>query len=303
MLAALYGEEHPYGLLEIGTEASNKSISRADLQAFWQAHFVPSNAALVVAGDISRAEVQRLVEAALGKWRGPAGTTPALAAPQTAGARLIIVDKPGAPQTQLRVGTVGISRKSPDYTPAVVMNAALGGMVSSRINLNLREDKGYTYGAFSNFRFNRAAGPFMVSSAVRTDVTAPALAEVFKELRAIAQQPIPEAELSQAKELIVRSLPTRFETSSDAAASYAQPYIYDLGLDYWSTYPKEIATVNAAAAQAAAKKYLQPERMIAVAVGDRAKIQPELEKLNLGRIEIRNADAIVVPEPAGGPGR
>jgi zinc protease len=294
MLASLYGVEHPYGLLEIGTEASNKSISRTDIQSFWQTHFVPSNAALVVAGDISRADVQRLAEGALGSWRGPAAPTPTLAPPQPAGARVIIVDKPGAPQTELRVGTIGTSRKSPDYTPAVVMNAALGGMVSSRINLNLREDKGYTYGAFSNFRFNRTEGPFIVTSAVRTDVTAPALTEVFKELRAIAQQPIPDAELSQAKELIVRSLPTRFETSTNAAASYAVPYIYDLGLDYWSGYPKEIATVNAAAAQAAAKKYLQPERMIAVAVGDRAKIQPELEKLNFGAIEIRNADADVV---------
>ena len=119
MLASLYGVEHPYGLLEIGTEASNKSISRADIQSFWQAHFVPSNAALVVAGDISRADVQRLAEAALGSWRGPAAPTPTLAPPQPAGARLIIVDKPGAPQTELRVGTIGISRKSPDYTPAV----------------------------------------------------------------------------------------------------------------------------------------------------------------------------------------
>ena len=140
---------------------------------------------------------------------------------------------------------------------------------------------------------------------MRTDVTAPALTEIFKELGAIAQQPIPDAELSLAKELIVRSLPTRFETSADAAASYAIPYIYDLGLDYWSGYPKEIATVNAAAAQATASKYLQADKIIAVAVGDRAKIQPALEKLNLGAIEIRNADADVVTggaprEPAKG---
>ena len=119
----------------------------------------------------------------------------------------------------------------------------------------------------------------------------------------MAQQPIPDTELSQAKELIVRSLPTRFETSSDAAASYAVPFIYDLGLSYWSNYPKEIATVDAAAAQAAANKYIQPGRMIAVAVGDRAKIQPELEKLSLGAIEIRNADANVVPRATGGAGR
>ena len=226
----------------IGTEASNKSISRADIQSFWQAHFVPSNAALVVAGDISRADVQRLAEAALGSWRGPAAPTPTLAPPQPAGARLIIVDKPGAPQTELRVGTIGTSRKSPDYTPAVVMNAALG-----RNGFEPDQPEPSRGQGLHLRRILRASastgprGPFIVTSAVRTDVTAPALTEVFKELRAMAQQPIPDAELSQAKELIVRSLPTRFETSADAAASYAVPYIYDLGLDYWSGYPKEIA--------------------------------------------------------------
>ena len=193
----------------------------------------------MIAGRHLARGVAALAEAAFGGWtrRRPL-RLPTLAPPQPAGARLIIVDKPGAPQTEVRVGAIGISRKSPDYTPEVVMNAVLGGMFSSRINLNLREDKGYTYGAFSSFRFNRTEGPFIVTSAVRTDVTAPALTEVLKEVRAIAQQPIPDGELSQAKELIVRSLPTRFETSASAAASYAIPYIYDLGLDYWSGYPK-----------------------------------------------------------------
>jgi zinc protease len=301
--AALYGDQHPYGVLEIGTEAANKSMSRTDIQSFWQAHFVPGDAALVVAGDISRAELQRLAGDALGGWSGPTGTTATMPAPQRAGARLILVDKPGAPQTELRIGTIGAARKSPDYTPALVMNGVLGGMVSSRINLNLREDKGYTYGAFSNFRFNRAPGPFTVASAVRTDATAPAMTEVFKELRAIAEQRIPDPELSQAKELLVRSLPTRFETSSNAALSYAVPFIYDLGLDYWTGYPKEIAAVDAGAAQAAAKKFLQPDGMLVVAVGDRGKIEPEIRKLNLGTIEIRDAEAKVVGSSVDSPRR
>ncbi len=301
MTAALYGDRHPYGLLEIGTEASNKSITRADIQGFWRTHFVPGNSALVVAGDISKANLQRLVERALGGWQPGTSTAATLPAPQRTGAKIIIVDKPGAPQTELRVGAIGASRGSGDYTPALVMNSVLGGMVSSRINVNLREDKGYTYGAFSGFRFNRAPGPFVVRSAVRTDVTAPALTEVFKELERMTQQPIPDSELSQAKELLIRSLPTQFETSSDAALSHGVAYIYDLGLQYWSSYPREIAAVNAAAAQAAARKFLPADGVVAVAVGDRGKIEPELRKLNLGLIEYRDAEARVIttaPETA-----
>jgi zinc protease len=142
-----------------------------------------------------------------------------------------------------------------------------------------------------------------VASAVRTDATAPAVTEVFKELRAIADQRIPDAELSQGKELIVRSLPTRFETSSNAALSYGVPFIYDLGVDYWSGYPAEIAAIDAAAAQAAAKKFLAPEQMVAVAVGDRGKIEPELRKLNLGAVEIRDAEGKVIAGTAAPAGR
>ena len=238
MAAALYGEEHPYGVMEIGTEAANKSISRADIEAFWRAHFTPDNAALVVAGDIPRAELQKLAESALGSWQPRADKPATVGPPRQTEARLIIVDKPGAPQTELRIGAIGTSRKSPDFTPAQVMNAVLGGMVSSRLNLNLRESKGYTYGAFSNFRFNRSPGPFVVASAVRTDATAPAFIEAFKELGAIVEQPIGDAELSQAKELLVRSLPTRFDTSSNAAASYGVPFVYDLGLQYLDWLPE-----------------------------------------------------------------
>ena len=139
-----------------------------------------------------------------------------------------------------------------------------------------------------------------MTSAVRTDVTAPAVTEIFKELRAMAQQPIPEPNCRRRRSSSSARCRRGSRRQRNAAASYAIPYIYDLGLDYWSGYPKEIATVNAATAQAAAKKYLQADRMIAVAVGDRAKIQPELEKLNLGTIQIRNADADVVTAGAAG---
>ena len=172
MAAALYGRRIPYGYTELGTEASNKAMTRDDLQAFWAQNFVPNNAALVVAGDITvsraaaagREGVRRLAE-------GHAAPSTRSARRRPPPARLVIVDKPGAPQTQVRVATIGVPRNTPDYEALRVMNEVLGGLFSSRINLNLREAHGYTYGASSQFVFRRAAGPFLVASGVRTDVT------------------------------------------------------------------------------------------------------------------------------------
>lgn len=229
-----------------------------------------------------------------GKWSGVANASISLPPPQRSSARLIIVDKPGAPQTELRIGTLGIAPNSADCFPAVVMNEVLGGMVSSRLSLNLREDKGYTYGAFSQFRFNRWRGPFIITSAVRTDATAPAIAEVFTELRAIADRRIPDAELSKARESVVRSLPLRFETSSTAALLYGLSFICGRPPDYWSNYPSKIAGVDAEATLATAKKLLRPEHMIVVAIGDRGKIESAIRQLSLGAMEIRDTDGKVV---------
>ena len=163
----LYGEKHPYGYSEIGTEASVKAISRDDLSSFWRQNFVANNAALVVAGDISMADLQALAEKSFGKWQKGDPVRPTLTTPTTIPPRVVIVNKPGSPQTQLRVATIGAARSSPDFRPLQVMNIALGGLFSSRINMNLREAHGYTYGASSQFTFRRAAGPFQVGSGVR----------------------------------------------------------------------------------------------------------------------------------------
>ena len=195
----------------------------------------------------------------------------------------MIVDKPGAPQTQLRVASIGVPRSTPDYEALRVMNETLGGLFSSRINLNLREEHGYTYGADSQFVFRRSAGPFLVASGVRTDVTAPAVGEIFKEIQRMRQSPMTAEELAMAKDSLVRSLPSDFQTSSNVTASTANIYVFDLGLDYFSKYPARLSAVTIEQAKAAAEKYLVPEKMVVVAVGDRAKIQPTLQKLNLGR--------------------
>jgi zinc protease len=289
----LYGEGHPYGFTELGTEASVKAMSREQMLAFWRQNFVPNNSALVVAGDISMAELRPLAERAFGTWQRGTPARPQLTAAANVPSKVVIVDRPGAPQTQLRVVTMGAARSSPDFRPLQVMNMSLGGLFSSRINMNLREKNGYSYGAGSQFVFRKSAGPFQVASAVRTDVTAPAASEVIKELQGMAAAAMPDQELKLAKDSLTYSLPGAFETSQDAAASLANIYVYDLGLSYYSTYAESVNAVTADQALAVAKKYLVPDRFIVIAVGDRAKIETELRSLGMP-IEIRDAEGRVV---------
>jgi zinc protease len=286
----LYGDKHPYGYSEIGTEASVKAITRADLSGFWQQNFVANNAALVVAGDISMKELRAIAEKSFGSWQRGTPNRPALTTPTSIPPRVIIVDKPGSPQTQLRVATIGVARSSPDFRPVQVMNIALGGLFSSRINMNLREQHGYTYGASSQFTFRRAAGPFQVASGVRTDVTAPSVSEIFKEIRGMVDRPLDQAELQRAKDSLANSLAGAFETSADAVANFSNVFTYDLGLDYYTKYAQDVNRVTTDQTLAVTKRYLIPANMVVIAVGDRKVIEPELAKLNVGTVEIRDAE-------------
>jgi zinc protease len=290
MASALYGPKHPYGYAEVGTEAAVKAVMRGDMEAFWKQNFVPNNAALVVAGDISMPELKALAEKAFGGWQRGTPAQPSLSAPMTTKARVVIVDKPGSPQTQVRVASIGAARSSPDFRPMQVMNLALGGLFSSRINMNLREAHGYTYGASSGFAFRRAPGPFQVASGIRTDVTAPAIDEIFKELRGMVDKPVGADELSKAKDALANSLPGAFESSANAVGNFSNVFIYNLGLDYYTKYAAQVNAVTTDQTLAMAKKYLVPDNMVVIAVGDRAKIEPELKKLNLGSIEIRDTE-------------
>jgi zinc protease len=293
LAAALYGPKHPYGYTEVGTEAAIKATTRDDLVGFWKRSFMPNNAALVVAGNMTLADLKTLAEQTFGSWQRATGATPSLGAPATTAARVVIVDKPGAAQSQIRVATIGAARSTPDYPALQVMNTALGGLFSSRINLNLREEHGYTYGAWTVFVYRRFSGPFFAATGVQTGVTAPAVSEILKEIRRTADAPLSADELSLSKDAIVRALPGMFETSGQVVGTLSNIYTYDLGLDYYAKYPAQIAAVNANAAQAAARKYLVPEKLLVVVVGDRKKVEPELARLKLGTIELRDADGNV----------
>ncbi|MGB9108792.1 MAG: insulinase family protein, partial [Telluria sp.] len=182
------------------------------------------------------------------------------------------------------------NRKTPDYPAMQVMNAALGGLFSSRINLNLREEKGYSYGVFSGFRYDRTPGPFAIAGSVRTDVTGASLAEIFKEVRGIRSAPLPADELAGARDSQVYSLPGQFETNSTIVASLAEAYVFDLPADVWRTLPDQLRGVTAAQVQAVANKYLAPDKMKVIAVGDKAAVLPQLKDLGLGQPEMRDAD-------------
>jgi zinc protease len=206
----LYGDS-PYAYRDIGTTASVKTITGEELQQFWSEHYAPGNAALFLAGDVTEAEARRLAENNFGGWTA-GGARPAQI-PQVSVApsrKVVIVDKPGAPQTALFAFGLGLPRATPDYPAVNVMNSVLGGLFASRINMNLREKNGFTYGASSQFVFRRGAGPFLAGARVRTDVTGPAARELFVELNRMRTDPATEDELHLAKEYELRSLPGNF---------------------------------------------------------------------------------------------
>lgn len=290
---ALYGPDHPYGYGQLGTEQAIRATTREDLVRFWRRHYLPGNAALVVSGDITADELRTLATARFGGWERADAAVTSVGDPAGTKARLVVVDKPGTPQTALRVTTVAAARRTPDYPAMQVMNAALGGLFSSRINLNLREDKGYSYGVFSAFRYDRTPGPFTIAGSVRTDVTGASISEIFREVNGMRDKPLPAAELAGARDSQVYSLPGQFETNSGIGASLAETFVFDLPADYWRTLPDRFRAVTAAQVQAAAQKYLKPDQLKVIAVGDRAAILPQLQKLGLGQPEVRDVDGQV----------
>jgi predicted Zn-dependent peptidase len=205
-----------------------------------------------------------------------------------------IIDKPGAAQSQIRIGSVAVPRSTPDFFPIQVMNTVLGGSFSSRLNLNLREKNGYTYGATSLFDMRSAAGPFVAAAGVQTDKTADALKEFFNELTAIGK-PVPADELARAKHYVSLRFPSGFETTGDISTRLEQALVYHLPDDYFSTYVQKIEAVTVADALRVATKYIQPARLAVVIAGDRAAIEPGIRALNLGPLTIMKVDDVFGP--------
>ncbi len=295
-LHEVYGTDSPYGYLETGTPQSTQSTTREDLVKFYHSGFAPQDSALVVAGDITEEQLRSLAQKYFGGWTGEATASKAPVVESTSPRRIVIVDKPNAPQSALRIGQVGLQRTSPDYAPALVMNDILGGLFSSRINLNLREAHGYTYGAYSYFSFRRGTGPFVIGSMIRTDVTAPAVKEVFNEVDRMRAGQVKPEELAMAKESNVRGLTADFETTAHTARTTSNLFIYGLPTDYYRTLPGKIEAVTAADVHRVAEKDVAPDKMVVVIAGDRAKIEPELKKLDLGTVEAQDVEGKPIVE-------
>jgi predicted Zn-dependent peptidase len=295
----LYGTTHRYGTALAGAAQIIQGFTVNDVRAFYAAAYKPANAALVVVGDVTPDRVVPLLETQFGKWdKGSAPARATLTTPALPAARQVyIIDKPGAPQSQVRIGWVGVARSTPDYFPITVMNTVLGGAFSSRLNLNLREKHGYTYGAQSQFDMRLGAGPFVAAAGIQTDKTADALKEFFAELEGI-RQPVPADELARAKHYVSLRYPLGFETTGDIATRVEQALVYHLPDDYFSTYVQKIEGVTAADVQRVAQKYIQPDHFAVVIAGDRAAIEPGVRALNLGPIKIMTIDDVFGPAPA-----
>ncbi len=284
----LFGPEHRYGTSAGGTEASLKALGVPELKTFHRSHYRPDNAVLIVVGDTTPAALRPLVEARFGAWKteGPAAPPfPVRASPQPGKRQIFLVDKPGAAQSQIRIGLVGVPRSTPDYIALDVLNTVLGGSFTSRLNMNLRETHGYSYGAMSRFDMRRAAGPFFATAGVQTDKTADALKEFFNELNAILR-PVPADELARFRNYAALGFAGEFETSSQLAGKLEEVAVYGLPDDVFSTYVGAVQAVTSADLTRVAKQYLLLDRMAVVVVGDRATIEAPIRAAGLGPVTL-----------------
>lgn len=288
---AVFGPEHRFGTGAAGTEATLKAFTAADLKAFHSARFQPTNATLIVTGDVTMAALVPQLEEVFGQWRaqGPVARADVPAAPQLEAGGITIVDMPSAEQSQIRIGWVGVARSTPDYFPLQVLNTILGGSFTSRLNQNLRETHGYSYGASSRFDMRRSPGPFLAGAGVQTDKTAEALREFFNELNGISK-PVGDGELAKAKNYLALGFPSEFETIGDLSGHLEELAVYGLPDAFFSTYVAKVQAVTAGEVRAAAERYIQPARFAVVVVGDRAKIEPGIRALNLGPVRTISVD-------------
>jgi predicted Zn-dependent peptidase len=286
----VFGAGHPYGRPAGGTEAATRAITRADVERFYRGVFRPNNATLIAVGDVTPDDVQRRAEALFGAWaRGPVATTRFTAAPKPAATTVYLIDKPGAVQSSIRIGGVGVARNTDDYFALLVMNTILGGSFTSRLNQNLRETHGYTYGAGSRFEMRREPGPFAARAEVTGTKTDSSLFEFMKELRAI-RDTVPSAELEKAKRFLELQLPGNFETTGSIAGQVVPIVLYGLPLDYYNGYVQQIERVTQADVQRVAKRYVDPANAVVVVVGDRKSIEAGVRGLNLGTVIVRDLE-------------
>jgi predicted Zn-dependent peptidase len=285
---AIYGANHPAALVAPPADSLKKLTSK-DLADFHSTYYRPNNAILAIVGDVTLKEIMPKLEKAFGDWQQgdvPATTIPP--APSQSDARIFLIDRPGSVQTVLQLGTLGIERTSPDYFAVLLADRVLGGGPSGRLFLNLREDKGYTYGAYSNFGGSKFKGTWVSSSEVRTDVTEGAMKQFMYELNRLRTEPVSATELDNAKHAIIGSFALSLEQPQALLQNIITQKLYNLPADYWDTYPQKVSAITVADVQRAAQTYLDMGHLQVVAVGDASKAREVLAKY--GKVQLYDAD-------------
>ncbi len=292
---AIYGTAHPASLVQTPKESIQKLTSK-DMAEFHSTHYRPNNAILAIVGDVTMKDVMPKIKKAFGDWQKadvPAFKVPE--APAQSESRIVLIDRPGSVQTVLQLGTLGIERTSPDYFAVLLADRVLGGGPSGRLFLNLREDKGYTYGAYSSFGGSRFRGTWISSSEVRTDVTEGAMKEFMYELNRLRDEKVPAEELENAKRAIVGSFALSLDQPQSLLQNIITQKLYNLPADYWDTYPQKVAAITAEDVQRVAQKYIDLGHLQVVAVGDASKAREVLAKY--GKVEVYDAEG----KPVAGP--
>jgi zinc protease len=284
---AIYGD-HPAALVAPPTESIKKLTSK-DMAEFHAANYIPNNSILAVTGDITMKELLPKIEKAFGDWKK--GTVPSVSiapAPEQAAARIFLIDRPASVQTVLQLGNLAIERTDPDYFPLLLADRVLGGGPAARLFMNLREAKGYTYGAYSGFGGSKYRGTWVSSAEVRTEVTEGAMREFMYELKRLRDEKVPADELENAKRAIVGSFALSLEQPQSLLGNIVTQTIYNLPADYWDTYPQQVSAVTADDVQRVAQKYIDLKHLQVVAVGDASKAREVLEKY--GTVELYDAE-------------
>lgn len=284
---AVYEATARYAAPEQGDATSVRALTRDDVQQYFLARYQPAGTTLVFSGDVTMKTATALAESLFGNWIGarPPGAPSDIDAARP-GRLVRVVSKADAPQSELRVGHRGLPRNTPDYFDVMVMNAVLGGLFSSRINLNLREVHGYTYGANSVFDWRRGAGPFVVHTAVKSDVTGAAVQEILTEIERMRTAAISEDELTLATSYLDGVFPIRYETTAAIVTALANMVIHGLPEDYYDEYRAHVRAVTTESVLRAAQRHLHPDQLRIVVVGDPTVVAASVEAVTGVIVEI-----------------
>lgn len=290
----VYGAQHPYG--RVPSVESTRGLDRDRVQAFHASRYRPETSTLILVGDVDPAAMQPMVAEAFGGWRARGAAASLGEVPQApAITRTVVylIDKPGAAQSEIRIGHPGVPRSSPDYFPLLVMNTMLGGTFTSRLNTNLRETHGWAYGASSSFQWLRGAGPFTARSGVQTNATDSALVEFFRELNRLRTEAVTPQELDKIKNFVALRLPDQLETTQDIAGQLAALETYGLDASYFDDYVQRVMAITAEDLRRVANEYVRPDRSVVVVVGDRQVVEQAVRAANVGPVEIREVTEFV----------